>query len=312
MRKEFKIFSGNANLPLAREVCRELKVPLGKARIGKFSDGETRVKIGENVRGKDVFVLQSIAPPANEHLMELLVVIDALRRASATRITAVIPYYGYARQDRKVEPRVPITAKLVANLLTAAGTNRILTLELHAGQIQGFFDIPVDNLFTGAILVEYFKRKNLDKPVVVAPDPGGVERARAISRRMKSSLAIADKRRPAPNKASVMHIIGEVKDKDAIIFDDLVDTGQTLVKVAEALKRKGANRIYAACTHGLLSQGAGEKINRSPLAELVLVNTISLRDENKNKKIKVISIAGLLAKAIRNIHRESSLSSLFT
>ena len=309
MKDELKIFSGNANLPLAQEVCRELKVPLGKAKIGRFSDGETRVRIGENVRGKDVFILQTIAPPANENLMELLVVIDALRRASARRITAVIPYYGYARQDRKVEPRVPITAKLVANLLTAAGTNRILTMELHAGQIQGFFDIPVDNLFSGTVLMEYFQKKKLNNLVVVAPDPGGVERARAVSKRMKAGLAIADKRRPASNKASVMHIIGEVKGKKAIIVDDLVDTAETLVKVSAALKRRGVKEIYAACTHGILSEGAIEKIEQSPLKELWITNTVPLR--GKSKKLKVISIAGLLAEAIHNIHYETSLSSLF-
>ncbi len=311
MFNKLKIFTGNANPELVKEICKYLKITLGKAEISKFSDGEIEVKIKDNVRGADVFVIQPTCPPVNNNLMELLIMIDALRRASARRITAVLPYYGYARQDRKLEPRVPITSKLVANLITQAGANRILVMDLHVDQIQGFFDIPVDHLFAAPVLVNYFKKNKLKNLVVVSPDPGGVERARAFAKRVKASLAFIDKRRPKPNEAIVMNVVGEVENKNAIILDDIIDTGKTLVKAADALKIKGAMHIYAVATHAVLSGEAVEIIKKSDLEKVVVTNTIPLGIEKSSDKIKVLSIAELLGEAIRRIHCEVSVSSLF-
>lgn len=310
-KDDLKIFTGNAHPKLAEEICETIGVSMGKAYVGRFADGEVEIKIEENIRGKDCFLIQPTCPPVNENLMELLIMLDALLRASAKRITAVLPYYGYGRQDRKVEPRVPISAKLVAKLITVAGANRILALDLHAGQIQGFFDIPVDNLFAMPGIFKYFQKKKLNEPVVVAPDPGGVERARAFAKRLDAGLAIIDKRRPKPNETAVMHVIGEVRGKEAIVLDDMVDTGGTLLKVADALKREGAKKIYAACSHGILSGNATQLIEASNLEELVITNSIPLNKEKQSKKIKILSIAKLLGEAILRIHHEESVSALF-
>ncbi|MFH1258218.1 MAG: ribose-phosphate pyrophosphokinase [Elusimicrobiota bacterium] len=312
MLDQLKIFSGNANPELAKEICRYLKIPVGRASINKFPDGEIELKLGENVRGCDAFIIQPSSTPANDHLMELLLMIDAMRRASARRITAVIPYYGYGRQDRKTEPRVPISAKLVANLITVAGANRVLAMDLHAGQIQGFFDIPFDHLYANPVFIDYFKKKKLHNLVVVSPDAGGVERARAIAKRLNTDLAIIDKRRMSAKEAVVLHIIGDVKGKDVLIYDDLVDTAGTLSKAAQALKEKGAKRIIAACTHGVLADPAIERINQSAIEELVITNTIRL-DHKKNdcKKIVVLSVSKLFGEAILRIHQAKSLSELF-
>jgi ribose-phosphate pyrophosphokinase len=309
---EFKIFSGNSNPLLAAQICDYLKVPIGNAVVGAFSDGEVRVRINENIRGRDIFVIQSTCPPVNQNLMELLIIIDALRRASAERITAVLPYYGYARQDRKAEPRVPITAKLVADLITAAGATRVLTLDLHAGQIQGFFDIPVDNLFALPVLINYFKQKDLQDPVVVSPDAGGVERARALAKQLGSSLAIIDKRRTGVNEAEIMNIIGEVEGRDALIVDDMIDTAGTLAQAARAIKNKGALRVFASCTHPVFSGPALDRIRDSSLEEVVATNTIPLCDAARTMgKITELSVAPLLGEAIIRIHDDSSVSSLF-
>lgn len=307
---KLKIFSGSANRYLSKEVCNFLKVPMGALEIGRFPDGEVNIKITENIRGCDTFVIQPTSSPANENLMELLIIIDALCRASAGRITAVVPYYGYSRQDRKAEPRVPITAKLVANLITVAGANRVLTLDLHAGQIQGFFDIPVDHLFVRPVLVDYFKKKKLQNVIVVSPDAGGVERARSFAKRMKVGLAIIDKRRISPAEATVMHIIGNVKNKNIIIVDDMIDTAGTLVKAAEALKKNGAADIYATAAHGIFAGSAYEKIEKSSVKEVVVTNSIS-GSKSQPKKIKVLSVGRLLADAILRIHDEKSVSELF-
>jgi len=311
MRNELKIFAGKANPKLVEEICKYVGVPLGKAMVTRFADGECRVKIEENVRGTDCFIIQPTSPPVNDNLMELLTMIDAFCRASAKRITAVIPYYGYGRQDKKDEPRVPITAKLVADLITVAGADRVLTMDLHAGQIQGFFRIPVDNLYATPVLLDYFQKKELRKLVVISPDPGGVERARAFAKRMKASLALVDKRRPAPNLASVMNIIGEVEGRNVIILDDLIDTGGTITGVVEALKKKGSRDIFAACSHGVLSGSAVQNIEKSELKELVITNSINLPDEKRSKKITILSIADLLGEAVKRIHRETSVSTLF-
>ncbi|MBU1487285.1 ribose-phosphate pyrophosphokinase [bacterium] len=303
------IFSGNANLALAREICNYLNLSLGKAEVISFSDGETRVSIDENVRGKDVFVVQPTSPPVNQSLMELLIMIDALRRASSASITAVIPYYGYARQDRKVAPRVPISAKLVANLITTSGVDRILTVDLHAGQIQGFFDIPVDNLFAASVIMDHFKEKALADLCIVSPDAGGVERARATAKRLGAQIAIIDKRRTDPNMAWIMNVVGEVEGKNLIIIDDMIDTAGTLVKAAEALLAKGAKSIYASATHPVFSGEAINRIENSSLKEVVVTNTICLKKESK--KIVSLSIAPLLGEAIRRIHQGESVSSLF-
>jgi ribose-phosphate pyrophosphokinase len=307
-----KIFSGNSNPGLAEKVCRYVGIPLGRAQVKTFSDGETAVEITESVRGLDTFVVQSTCPPVNNNLMELLIMIDALRRASAERINAIIPYYGYARQDRKVAPRQPISAKLVANLITMAGASRVLTMDLHAGQIQGFFDIPVDNLYASPIVLDYLRKKFKDDLVLISPDAGGVERTRAFAKRLDATLAIIDKRRETANVAEVMHIVGEVKGKVAVILDDMVDTAGTLTEAAKALKKHGATAIYACCTHPVLSGGAIQKINDSPLEELIVTDTIPVNDEeNSCKKIKVLSVAELFGEAIQRIHNNESVSSLF-
>lgn len=307
-----KIFSGRASGELSKEISEHLKIPLGNILITDFSDGEIYVQIQENIRGADVFVIQSTCNPGNTNLMELLIIIDALRRASAERITAVIPYYGYARQDRKVQPRVPITAKVVANLLTAVGTDRVLAMDLHAGQIQGFFDIPVDHLFATPVIIDYIKKKKIKNAVIVSPDAGGVERARAFAKRINASLSIIDKRREEENVSKVMNIIGDIKNKNVFLIDDMIDTGGTLVESVKALKDNGAKDIYACCTHAVLSDPAIERISKSFLKELIVTNTIPLKKEGKNnKKIKVLSVAILLGEAIIRIHNGASVSSLF-
>ncbi len=306
-----KIFTGNSNRQLAEKICNYLKLPLGKVKVGRFSDGEVSVKIEENVRGTDVFVVQSISSPVNENLMELLVMIDAARRASAERITAVLPYYGYARQDWKDQPRVPITAKLVANLITAAGANRVLTMDLHTPQIQGFFDIPLDHLFAAPVLIKYFRGLNLSNLVVVAPDVGSIKAARAFAKRLHASLAVVDKRRNSPESVEMMNVIGEIKGKNVVIVDDLIATGGTLCEAATTLKENGARNIYASITHGVLSGKATQNIAVSAIKALIITNTIPLREEKKFKKIKVLSVASLLGEAIKCIHLEKSVSSLF-
>ena len=312
MGYELKLFSGNANRPLAEEIARHLRMSLGDADVSRFSDGEVYVQINENVRGQDVFVVQPTCPPVNDHLMELLVMIDALKRASARRITAVLPYYGYGRQDRKVMPRVPITAKLVADLITTAGCQRVLAVDLHAGQIQGFFDIPVDHLFAAPpVIVDYLAKKDLKDPVLVSPDAGGVERARAIAKRLNAGLAIIDKRRDGPNVAVFMNLIGDVKDKDVVVIDDMIDTAGTLIQAVEAVKREGARRVLAGAVHGVLSGPAIKRIQDSALEEVVITNSVPLPPEKANSKIHVLSVAPLLAEAIRRIHDEESVSTLF-
>jgi len=306
-----RIFTGNSNLTLAEEVARNLGTALGKSLVKNFSDGEINVEIDESVRGMDVFVIQSICHPVNNNLMELLILIDALKRASAERITAVLPYYGYARQDRKVSPRAPISAKLIADLITTAGASRVLTVDLHAGQIQGFFNIPVDHLFAAPVLLEHLKYLKNDL-VIVSPDAGGVERARAYAKRLNASLAIIDKRRETPNVSQVMNIIGDVSGMVAILVDDLVDTGGTLVRAAYALMEKGAKSVHACCTHPVLSGQAVQIISGSPIEQMIVTDTIPLREEAKAcPKIKVLSVSGLLADAIRRIYEDESVSCLF-
>ncbi len=297
---------------MAKEICQSLGIPLGKAEVKHFSDGEVSVEIHESVRGMQVFVIQSTCPPVNDNLMELLVMIDALKRASSEEITAVIPYYGYGRQDRKVFPRAPITAKLVADLLETAGVKRVISMELHAGQIQGFFNIPVDHLYSSPKMVDYFRGKFNKDMVVVSPDAGGVERARAYAQRLEVGLAIIDKRRESPNVAQMMNIVGDVKGKNAVILDDMVDTAGTLVRAAEALKDNGAKKVYGACTHPVLSGPAVERIVESPIEEMVVTNTIPLReDAEKSKKVKVLSVSGLFADAINMVYKRGSVSKLF-
>ncbi|MCP4652737.1 MAG: ribose-phosphate pyrophosphokinase [Candidatus Omnitrophica bacterium] len=305
------IFSGTAHPKLTKKICDSLKVKQAKAQVGRFSDGEVRVKIEENVRGKDVFVVQPTCSPVNENLMELLIMLDALRRASAYRITAVIPYFGYARQDRKDQPRVPITAKLVANLLTGAGANRVLTMDLHAGQVQGFFDIPLDNLYAIEVFLSYFKKKEFNDLVIVSPDVGGIKMARAYAKKFGASLAIVDKRRNSPEATEVMHILGEVKDKNVIMVDDIVATGSSLVEAAKALNKAGAKKIHAAITHGILSANAVEKITNSAIDSLVITDSIPLPTSKKSRKIKVASAGNLFAEAIKRTHFEKSISVLF-
>jgi ribose-phosphate pyrophosphokinase len=305
------ILSGNANPALAKAICTHLDVELAKCLVGRFSEGEIRVKIQENIRGKDVFVVQPTCPPPNENLMELLIMLDAIRRASARRITAVIPYYGYARQDRKDQPRVPITAKLVANLITTAGADRILTMDLHAGQIQGFFDIPLDHLYAIHVVADYLKRKRLKSLVVVSPDVGGIKMARAYAKWLHAGLAIVDKRRNSPESTEVMHILGDVSDKVCVLVDDLIATGSSLVEAAQAVKRSGARTVYAAVTHPVLSGPAVELLSRSAIEKLIVTDTIPLTRERRHSKITVLSVAPLLAEAIRRIHGEQSISSLF-
>lgn len=307
-----KLFGGNSNPDLAEKICQYLDIPLGKAVVRTFSDGEIMVEIGENVRGRDVFVLQSTCSPVNHNLMELLVIIDALKRASAWRITAVLPYYGYARQDTKVLPRVPISAKLVADLITVAGGHRVISLDLHANQIQGFFNIPVDNLFAAPVLLEYIRQYFSNDLVIVSPDAGGVERARAFAKRLNTTLAIIDKRRDEGQQVKAMHIIGEVEDKPAIILDDMVDTGGTLTEAAKALAENGARSINACCTHAVLSGSAIERIEESAIENLIVTDSIPLKPEvQESKKIKVLTVAKLLGEAIKRTHLNDSVSSLF-
>jgi len=307
-----KIFSGNAHPALAREICTWLDKPLADAEIRQFSDGEIHLQIQENVRGEDVFVVQPTSTPVDRNLMELLLILDALKRASAKRITAVLPYYGYARQDRKDRPRVPISARLVAAVLETAGADRVLTLDLHAAQIQGFFDIPVDHLFSAPVMIEYFRTLQLSDITVVSPDAGGVERARAFAKRLNSPLAIIDKRREEANVAEVMNVVGEVKGRHCMIVDDIIDTAGTLVKGAEALLEKGALSVTACATHAVLSGGAVARIEASLLKEVVVTNSIPPSEETrKSNRIKSLSIAKLLAEAIRSIHEETSVSGLF-
>jgi ribose-phosphate pyrophosphokinase len=309
---KFKIFSGTANEPLADEVCHFLGLPRGQAQVTRFADGEVYIQIQENVRGGDVFVMQPTCRPVDEHLMELLLMIDALKRASARRITAVIPYFGYARQDRKDKPRVPISSKLVADLLTTAGAHRALIVDLHAPQLQGFFNIPVDHLFASPVLVDHFKKMNLPNLTVVSPDAGGVERARFFAKKMDAALAIVDKRRVDVNVAEVMHVIGDVRGRTCLVIDDLIDTAGTLVKTADALLENGATSVYACASHPVLSDPAVENISKSPLSEVVVTNTIPLsQGAKKEAKIVVLTIAGLIGRAIQSIHEETSVSKLF-
>jgi ribose-phosphate pyrophosphokinase len=314
-KDELEIFTGRSNPALAREVCEHLGVRLGEAEVGRFPDGEVMVEVRENVRGGDCFVLQSICTPPNENLMELLLLTDALRRASAKRISAVIPYFGYARQDRKVAPRVPISAKLVADIITTSGASRVLTVDLHAGQIQGFFNIPVDNLYAMPVLIQYL-RKRLDgrRISVVSPDAGGVERARAFARRLNANLAIIDKRRPRASEVAEMQLVGEVHDSSALLVDDMIDTAGTITEAAKVVMKAGASEVLACATHPILSDPACERLNRSAIKELITTNTIPLRAKAQTElpSLKVLSVAGLIAEAIRRIHNEESVSSLFS
>ena len=311
MNGRLKLFTGNANPELAKKIARVLKVPLGDALVTAFSEGEIRVKINEDVRGRDVFIIQPTCPPTNNNLMELLIMIDAVKRASARRITAVIPYFGYARQDRKDQPRVPISAKLVANLLTVAGSDRILTMDLHASQIQGFFDIPLDHLFAVNTVVEYFQRKKMKNLVVASPDVGGIKMARAYAKRLGANLAIVDKRRIDDRHAEVMNILGDVKGKNIVIVDDLVATASSICEAATALEKAGALKIYAAVSHPILSGPAVERIQSSVIEEFIVSDSIPLTPEKRNPVLKVLSVAPLLGEAIRRIHNEESVSSLF-
>jgi ribose-phosphate pyrophosphokinase len=312
MMKSISLFSGNANPALAAAIAGSLEVPLARVKIGRFSDGEIAVEIGENVRGLDVYVLQSTCTPVNDALMEMLIMCDALRRASAASITAIMPYYGYARQDRKVAGRTPITAKLVADLIATAGIDRVLTIDLHAGQIQGFFNIPVDNLYAMPVLLDELRAMTFHEPVMVSPDAGGVERARAYAKRLNASLAIIDKRRERANVSEVMNIIGDVKGRDCVLLDDMIDTAGTLTNAAKALHDAGARRIYAAAAHAVLSGPAVGRIIDSPLTEVIVTDTIPLREEARgHAKFRVASVSRLLAEAIRRIHNSDSISSLF-
>ncbi len=306
-----KVFTGNANRPLAESICQHLDIPLSVAEVRRFSDGEIFVEIKENVRGRDIFLIQPTCPPVNDHLMELVIMVDAMRRASARRITVVIPYYGYARQDRKVAPRVPITAKVVAEMMMVVGVRRVLTLDLHAGQIQGFFNIPVDNLYAAPILLDYIKRE-CSNIIMVSPDAGGVERTRAFAKRLGADMAIIDKRRERANVCAAMNVIGDVKGKTAILLDDMVDTAGTLCSAADILIERGAHEVYACCSHGVLSGPAIERLEASKIKSLVITDSIPLREKVRNcSKIKVLSIAELIGNAISCIHSEDSVSSLF-
>ena len=313
MENKIRLFSGNSNPGLAENICAHLRVPLGQAKVKTFSDGEIMVEIGENVRGRDIYVVQSTCAPSNNNLMELLIMIDALKRASAATITAVIPYYGYARQDRKVAPRTPITSKLVADLITTAGADRVVTVDLHAGQIQGFFNIPVDNLYAAPVILEKLRERFPNNNIVmVSPDAGGTERARAFAKRLGCTLAVIDKRRTGPNVAEVMNLIGDVKDKTAIILDDMIDTAGTLTQAAKALKEHGAKTIYACATHGVLSGPAIDRINASDIEKVLITDTVTLGEKaERTAKIEVLGVAELLAEAIRRIHEDESVSSLF-
>ncbi|MFQ5479765.1 MAG: ribose-phosphate pyrophosphokinase [Thermodesulfobacteriota bacterium] len=310
--KNIRLFSGNSNKSLSEEIAAHLGMEIGKAEVKSFSDGEICVDIQESVRSREVYVVQSTSSPGNHNLMELLIMLDALKRASAQSITAVIPYYGYARQDRKVAPRTPITAKLVADLIATAGATRVVCMDLHAGQIQGFFDIPVDNLFATPVLLDHIKGRFDDNVVIVSPDAGGVERTRAFAKRLGASIAIIDKRRSAPNVSEVMHVVGDVSGKTAILLDDMIDTAGTITQAAKALEGFGASEVYACCTHPVLSGPAISRIEASPIKELVVTNTIPLDERGRNcGKLKVVSIGSLLAEAIKRIHSGDSVSSLF-
>jgi len=311
LENELGLFSGRANPELANKIAKHIGVPLGRMELSSFSDKEMYVRINENIRGKDVFLIQPTSPPANENLMELLIMIDAFQRASARRITAVISYYGYGRQDRKDEPRVPITAKLVANLVTTAGADRVLTIDLHAAQIQGFFDIKVDHLFAAPVFIDYLLSKNLKNLVILSPDMGGIRRARAYANRLGASLAVIDKRRTGANKAEVLNVVGKVKGKQILIVDDMIDTGGTLIAAVRALIKKGVQEIYVSATHPILSGSAYEMIESSSLKELVVTDTIPIKQEKAKTKIKVLSVAPLLGEAIKRIHENRSVSSLF-
>lgn len=308
----YKVFSGNANEPLAQAICNHLSVPLGNANVKTFSDGEIMVEISENVRGRDVYVIQPTSSPSNNNLMELLIMVDALKRASANRITAVVPYFGYARQDRKVAPRAPITAKLVADMMSTAGIDRLLTMDLHAGQIQGFFDMPVDHLYAAPVMLEEIRSMNLGELTVVSPDAGGTERARAFAKRLDAGLAIIDKRRSGPNVAEVMHIVGDVKDKTCVIIDDMIDTAGTLCAGASALQEQGALDVYACATHGILSGPALERISSSIIKKVFVTDSIANQDKlAQSDRIESLSVSYLLAEAIRRINNAESVSSLF-
>jgi ribose-phosphate pyrophosphokinase len=311
MHRRLKVFTGNGNPKLAEEIATELKISLGSAFVGAFMDGEIYVKINESVRGADVFIIQPTSNPSNENLMELLIMIDALKRASADRITAVIPYYGYARQDRKVRARDPITAKLVADIITAAGANRLLTMDLHAGQIQGFFNFPVDHLLGVPILADYINGKNLDNIVVVSPDLGGVTRARHLADRLQASIAILEKRRPEPNLSEVLNIIGDVKGKTAIITDDIIDTGGTVVQGAEFLLQCGAREVYICATHGVFSGPAIERLSKAPSVEVIITNTIHIEEDKKIDNLTILSTASVFAEAMLRINQDLSVSKLF-
>ncbi len=311
MNGQLKIFTGNANPELARQIAKYLKTPLGDALVATFSEGEIRVKVNEDVRGRDVFIIQPTCPPSNNNLMELLIMIDAVKRASAKRITAVMPYFGYARQDRKDQPRVPITAKLVANLLEAAGADRILTMDLHASQIQGFFDIPLDHLFAANPVVEYFKKKRMKNLVVASPDVGGIKMARAYAKKLNAELVVVDKRRIDDRRAEVMNILGEVKKKNIVIVDDLVATAGSICEAAAALKKAGALKIYAAVSHPILSGPALERIKKSAIEEFIISDSVPLSAQKKDPVFRILSVAPLLGEAIRRIHDEESVSSLF-
>ena len=309
---DLKVFAGSAHPQLAREIAEFLGLPLGQARLRRFPDSEVSFQIDENIRGTDVFIVQPTCTPVDEHLMEMMVMVDAFRRSSAARITVVVPYYGYARQDRKDKPRVPISAKLVANLISAAGANRVLTMDLHKAQIQGFFDIPVDHLFSAPVIIEYCARLHYPNLTIVSPDAGGAERARAYAKRLDAELAVVDKRRTEDGTAEVMNVIGDVKGRTCILQDDIIDTAGTIQKAASALKEAGAERVLACAVHGVLSGPAIERIEKSPLDQLIVTNTIPLSSEAQQcRKIVVLSVARLLGQAIRNIHEETSVSSLF-
>lgn len=311
MGYELLLISGNSNRELAMEVSEYLNQRLADVEIKKFSDGEISIKINENVRGKDVFIVQPTSAPANDHIMELILLIDAARRASAKRITAVVPYYGYGRQDRKSEPRVPISARVVADLIQVTGPNRVITVDLHADQIQGFFHVPVDNLYAAPVFIQYLKDCHFEDPIVVSPDTGGVERARYLARHINAGLAIIDKRRPRANVAEIMNVIGDVNNKTCILYDDMIDTAGTITKAAKALKENGAKKVIACATHPVLSGPAIERLQESHLDEVIFTNTIYIPKEKKIDKIKILSIASLLGEAIRRIHNEESVSSLF-
>jgi len=307
-----KIFAGNSNQPLANEICQHLNVSIGNAKVRTFSDGEILVEIGENVRGRDVYVIQSTSSPVNHNLMELLVMVDALKRSSAARINVVVPYFGYARQDRKVAPRAPITAKLVADMMSVAGIDRLLTMDLHAGQIQGFFDIPVDHLYAAPVMLEEIRQQNFSDLIIVSPDAGGTERARAFAKRLQAGLAIIDKRRSGPNVAEVMHIIGDVKGKNCVIIDDMIDTAGTLCAAATALQEQGAADVYACATHGVLSGPALQRITDSPLKKVFITDTIPTHEKlTQCDTLCSLSVSHLLAEAIRRTHNAESVSSLF-